>query len=163
MTERDIQEKLDQWYPTEHFDVVLKCWILRYVTSNYDNHCGEHTQITRACIKNPGFQKLMNECRSRAELLWARGQTCIRVVSVCGHDRHRSVAVSSALQAVYLKVGFNSLGPYHMSQAESWSDICHTCKDCRPNYHKEELFTSLAHHYREFDATRTAARANLSR
>ena len=163
MTERDIQEKLDQRYPTEHFDVVLKCWKMRYGASEYNKHCGQHTQIMRACMKSCTFQKLMTECRSRAELEWARGQTCIRVVCICEHGRHRSVAVASALQAVYLKVGFNSLGPYHMSQAESWSDICQTCKDCRPNYHKEELFTLLAHHYREFDATRTAARANPSR
>ena len=134
MTERDIQERLDQWYPTERFDVVLKCWKLRYVTIKYDNRCGEHTQITCACIKNPGFQKLMNECRSRAELVWARGQACIRVVCICGHGRHRSVAVSS-------------LGPYHMSRAEWWSGICHTCKHCKPNDHNEELFTSLAHQY----------------
>ena len=147
MTERDIQEKLDQWYPTEYFDVVLKCWKLRYGAMKYNKHCGQHTQIMRACIKSPGFQKLMNECRSRAELVWAHGQACIWVVCICGHGRHRSVAVSSALQALYLKVGFNSLGPHHMSRAEWWSGICHTCKDCRPNYHTEELFTSLAHQY----------------
>ena len=146
MSERDIQDQLDQWYPTEHFDVVLRCWKLRYVTTKYHNHCGEHPQITRACIKNPGFQKLMNECRSRAELVWAHGQACIRVVCICCHGRHRSVAVSSILKAVYLKEGFNSLGPFHFSKRDMW-DVCHTCKHCKSNDHKEELFTSLAHQF----------------
>ena len=44
MTERDIQEKLDQRYPDEHFDVVVKCWKLGYCTTDYYNkHLGQHT------------------------------------------------------------------------------------------------------------------------
>ena len=156
MTERDIQEKLDQRYPTEHFDVVLKCWKLRYVTSKYDNHCGEHTQITRACIESPGFLTLMNECRAHVEVLWAHGQTCIRVMCICENGRHKSVAVATALQAVYLKMGFNSLGPRHMSQEEWLPDSWLRCKAV------EEQITFWAHHFREFDATHTAARANPS-
>ena len=131
MTERDIQEKLDQRYPDEHFDVVLKC--------------------VHACRS-----ALMTECGSRAELEWARGQTCIRVMCICENGRHKSVAVATALQAVYLKMGFNSLGPSHMSEHESWSDSWQTYKDV------EEQITFWAHPYREFDATRTAARANPS-
>ena len=169
MTERDIEEELDQRY------VVVKCWKMGYDASDYYNkHLQYHhmwldtesQHKQRACIQcihDKVFPKFMTECGSRAELEWACGQTHIRVMCICENGRHKSVAVATALQAVYLKVGFNSLGPYHMSQAESWSDICQTCKDCRPNYHKEELITLLAHHYREFDATRTAARANPSR
>lgn len=157
MTERDIQEKLDQRYPTEHFDVVLKCWKMRYGASEYNKHCGQHTQIMRACIKSCTFQKLMTECRSRAELEWARGQTCIRVMCICENGRHKSVAVATALQAVYLKMGFISFGPNHWSEQQSWSETWQIYKDV------EEQITLLAHHYREFDATRTAARANPSR
>ena len=141
MTERDIQEKLDQRYPDEHFDVVLKC---------------VHACIMRACIHCSALPTLMTECGSRAELEWARGQTCIRVMCICENGRHKSVAVATALQAVYLKMGFISLGPCHMSGQESWSETWQIYKDV------EEQITLLAHHYREFDATRAAARANPS-
>ena len=154
MTERDIEEELDQRY------VVVKCWKQGYCTTDYYNkHLGQPTDIMRGCILSRAFPKLMTECGSRAELEWARGQTCIRVMCICENGRHKSVAVATALQAVYLKMGFNSLGPRHMSQQESWSDNSHywqTCKDL------EEQITLLAHHYREFDATRAAARANPS-
>ena len=43
-----------------------------------------------------------------------------------------------------LKLGFNSLGPYHMSRGHWWSDICHTCKDCKPNAYKEGMMTAWA-------------------
>ena len=155
MTERDIQEKLDQRYPDEHFDVVLKCWKLMYCTNEYYNkHLGQHTHIMRACIHCSALPTLMTECGSRAELEWARGQTCIRVMCICEDGRHKSVVVATALQAVYLKMGFNSLGPCHMSQEESWSDSWLRCKDV------EQQITFLAHHFREFDATRAGARAN---
>ena len=162
MTERDILFKLNEDYPDQSFDVVLKCWEITDRTSAYNKHCGQHTQIMRECIESCEFLNLMIECGSRAELEWACGQTHIRVMCICENGRHKSVAVATALQAVYLKMGFISFGTCHMSQQESWSDICQTCKDCRPNYHKEELITLLAHHYRELDATRTAARGNPS-
>ena len=158
MTERDIQEKLDQRYPDEHFDVVLKCWKQIYCTAGYRRNLGQHTPKQRACIQCihdcVAFPKLMTECGSRAELEWARGQTCIRVMCICEDGRNKSVVVATALQAVYLKMGFNSLGPCHMSQEESWSDSWLRCKDV------EKQITFLAHHFREFDATRAGARAN---
>ena len=169
MTERDIEEELDQRYPDEHFDVVVKCWKLGYCTADYYNkHLGQHTHTwshtesqhkQRACIQcihDKVFPKFMTECGSRAELEWARGQTCIRVMCICENGRHKSVAVATALQAVYLKMGFISFGPCHMSGQESWSETWQIYKDV------EEQITLLAHHYREFDATRTAARANPS-
>ena len=156
MTERDILFKLNEDYPDQFFDVVLKCWEITDRTSAYNKHCGQHTQIMRECIQSCAFQKLMIECGSRAELEWACGQTHIRVMCICENGRHKSVAVAIALQAVYLKMGFNSLGPCHMSQEESWSDSWLRCKDV------EKQITFLAHHFREFDATHTAARANPS-
>ena len=145
MTERDIQEKLDQRYPDEHFDVVLKCWKLMYCTNEYYNkHLGQHTHIMRACIHDcVAFPKLMTECGSRAELEWARGQTCIRVMCICENGRHKSVAVATALQAVYLKMGFISFGPCHMSEQESWSETWQIYKDV------EEQITLLEVYYRE--------------
>ena len=162
MTERDIEEELDQRY------VVVKCWKLPYCTTDYYNkNLGQHrltwshtdTQLKQnACIKcihDKVFPKFMTECGSRAELEWARGQTCIRVMCICEDGRHKSVVVATALQAVYLKMGFNSLGPRHMSQ-EEWLPDWLRCKAV------EEQITLLAPHYREFDATRAAARANPS-
>ena len=98
----------------------------------------------------------MTECGSFCDLEWARGRTCIRVVCFCEYGSNKSVAVAIALHAVYLKMGFNSLGPWHMSEHESWSDCWQTYKDV------EAQITLLAPHYREFDATRAAARANPS-
>ena len=74
---------------------------------------------------------------------------------ICEDGRHKSVVVATALQAVYLKMGFNSLGPWHMSQ-EEWLPDWLRCKAV------EEQITFWAHHFREFDATHTAARANPS-
>ena len=162
MTERDIEEELDQRY------VVVKCWKMGYDASDYynkhlqahhtwsDTHSQHKQRACIQCIHDKVFPKFMTECGSRAELEWARGQTCIRVMCICEDGRNKSVVVATALQAVYLKMGFNSLGPCHMSEHESWSDCWQTYKDV------EEQITLLAHHYREFDATRAAARANPS-
>ena len=146
MAERDIQEKLDQRYPAEHFDVVLKCWKMKSGASNYNKHCGQHTQIMRECIQSCAFQKLMIECGSRAELEWACGQTHIRVMCICENGRHKSVAVATALQAVYLKMGFISFGPNHWSEQQSWSETWQIYKDV------EEQITLLEVYYRESDA-----------
>ena len=133
-------------FPRLKVDIVHKCFKFGYGDMQLDWDCGEYTQITQSVIENPEFQTIVNECRSRGELLWAGGQACIRVVCICVQGRHRSVAVSSTLRAVYLKVGFNSLGPFHFSKRD-WSGMCHTCKHSKSNDHKEELFTSLAHQY----------------
>ena len=142
--EGDIKDQLNDWHPTEKFDIVLKCWNLKLTATQCKIHCGEHTMITRACIESHGFRMLMNECRDQASSLWASGQNTIRVMCISDQGRHRSVAVSSALQSVYLKLGFNSLGPYHMSRGHWWSGICHTCKDCKPNAYKEGMMTAWA-------------------
>ena len=144
--ECDIRDKLNDWYPTEKFDIILKCWNLNFTATMSKEHCGEHTQITRPCIESPGFQMLMHECRDQAYLLCACDQNTIRVMCVCGQGRHRSVGVASTLRSVYLKLGFNSLGPFHFSKG-SWRDLCHTCKHCKPNVYKEAMTTLLAQHF----------------
>ena len=146
MTERDILFKLNEDYPDQSFDVVLKCWEITDRTSAYSKHCGQHTQIMRECIQSCAFQKLMIECGSRAELEWACGQTHIRVMCICENGRHKSVAVATALQAVYLKMGFISLGPCHMSEHESGSETWQIYKDV------EEQITLLEVYYRRSDA-----------
>ena len=141
--ERDIKDQLNDWHRTAKFDIVLKCWNTM-ITRAHDDHCGEHTMITRACVESHGFRMLMNECRDQASSLWASGQNTIRVMCISYPGRHRSVAVSSTLQSVYLRLGFDSYGPYHMSRRQWWSGICHTCKDCKPNAYKEGMMTAWA-------------------
>ena len=85
----------------------------------------------------------MHECRDQAYLLCACDQNTIRVMCVCGQGRHRSVGVSSTLRSVYLKLGFNSLGPTHFCKG-SWWGMCNTCKDCKPNAYKEGMMTAWA-------------------
>ena len=142
---RDIKDQLNDWHPTEKFDIVLKCWNVDVAAAMCKEHCGEHTMITRACIESHGFRMLVNECRDQAFSLWASGQNTIRVMCISDEGRHRSVAVSSTLRSVYLRLGFNSLGPFHFSELEGgWRGMCSTCKHCKPNEHKEALLTSLA-------------------
>ena len=143
----DIRLQLNHWYPAEKFDIVLKCWNLNFPAKMPKEHCGEHTEITRACIESPCFQMLMDECHDQAYSRWACGQNTIRVMCICGEGKHRSVGVSSTLRSVYLRLGFNSLGPFHFSELEGgWRGMCSTCKHCKPNEHKEAMVTALEHH-----------------
>ena len=139
----EIREQLNEWYPTEKFDILLKCWNVDVFTEMCMQHCGEHTMITRACINNDCFRVLLDECQEQASSLWASGQNTIRVMCVSDQGRHRSVAVSSTLRSVYLKLGFKSLGPTHLSKV-TWWGLCHTCNDCKPNDYKNEMITALA-------------------
>ena len=140
---KDIKDQLNDWYPTLNFDIVLKCWRRMNQCLDYD-HCGAHTDHVKDCIKSHKFRTLMHECREQAESLWASGQNSISVICISDQGRHRSVAVSSVLQAAYLLCGRDSYGPYHMSGGQWWSGICHTCKDCQPNAYKDGLVTGLA-------------------
>ena len=86
----------------------------------------------------------MKECLEQAAALWASGANTIHVICISDQGRHRLAAVSSVLQSVYLRLGFDSYGPYHMSGGQWWSGICHTCKDCQPNAYKDGLVTGVA-------------------
>ena len=81
-----------------------------------DWHCGEYTQITQSVIESPEFQTIVNECSSRAELLWAGGQACIRVVCICDQSTRTSpsIVIASTLQAVFQQAGYNSIGPVEL-------------------------------------------------
>ena len=98
------------------FDIVQKCYKFGYGDMHLDWHCGEYTQITQSVIENPEFQTIVNECRSRGELLWAGGQACIRVVCICDHRSRTptSIVVSSTLQAVFQQAGYISIGPVEL-------------------------------------------------
>ena len=39
----EIREQLSEWYPTEKFDILLKCWNVDVFTEMCMQHCGEHT------------------------------------------------------------------------------------------------------------------------
>ena len=141
--EQHIKDQLNNWLRHAKVDIVLKCWNMM-ITISDDHHCGTHTTSMHACIVSDGFRELLHQCRDQAAGLWASGQNTIHVICISDQGVHRSVSVSSALQFVYLKLGFNSLGPYHMSRGHRWSDICHTCKECKPNAYKEGMMTAWA-------------------
>ena len=108
----DIKKNVHATFAGLKFDIVLKCWGLGYGDMHLDWHCGEYTQITQSVIESPEFQTIVNECSSRAELLWAGGQACIRVVCICDQSTRTSPSIvfSSTLQAVFQQAGYNSTG-----------------------------------------------------
>ena len=110
MMDEDCRAQLARCIPSTRFNILLKCWDLpRGSKKVRSGHCGEHTEVMRYCIESPTFKTLLHDCRARVEELWQE-QDRVMVLCVCSHGIHRSVAVSSTLRAVDLKVGFNSLG-----------------------------------------------------
>ena len=86
----------------------------------------------------------MKKCSERIERNLQMGKHTIRVVCLCSQGRHRSVAVASTLQAVYEKMGYNSIGPTHLSKDDWWKGMCFECEECKPNKTNDRLFTNLA-------------------
>ena len=106
-----IKGEVHSCFPRLKVDIVHKCYKFRYADMHLDWHCGEYTQITQSVIENPEFQRIVNECRSRAELLWAGGQSCILCVCICDYEYllTPAIVVSSTLQAVFQHAGYNSI------------------------------------------------------
>ena len=104
-------------------------------------HCGEHTQIIRACIETIDLPSLMKQCRMAAFLLWASGHATVRVMCICEGGILHSVAVAASLHAVYEQEGFNSSGPHHLSKREWLPSMCHECRECKPNRDKDTLIS----------------------
>ena len=113
----EIRGEVHRCLPRLKFDIVQKCYKFGYGDMQLDWQCGEYTQITQSVIENPEFQTIVNECRSRGELLWAGGQACIRVVCICDQRSRTptSIVVSSTLQAVFQQAGYISTGPVVLS------------------------------------------------
>ena len=109
-----IKEEVDNSFPRLKVDIVHKCYKFGYGDMHLDWHCG--TEITQCVIENPEFQTILNECRSRCIRLWADGQSCIRVVCICGQRSRTptSIVVSSTLQAVFQQAGYISTGPVEL-------------------------------------------------
>ena len=111
-----IKGEVHSCFPRLKVDIVHKCYKFGYGDIHLDWHCGEYTQITQSVIENPEFQTIVNECRSREELLRAGGQACIRVVCICDQSARAppSIVVSSTLQAVFQQAGYISIGPLEL-------------------------------------------------
>ena len=111
-----IKEEVDNSFPRLKVDIVLKCYKFGYGDMHLDWHCGTYTEITQCVMENPEFQTIVHECRSRAELLWAGGQACIRVVCICDQSTRTipSIVVASTLQAVFQQAGYNCIGPVEL-------------------------------------------------
>ena len=111
-----IKEEVDNSFPRVKVDIVLKCYKFGCGDMHLDLHCGTYMEITQCVIENPEFQTILNECRSRCIRLWADGQSCIRVVCICGQRSRTptSIVVSSTLQAVFQQAGYISIGPVEL-------------------------------------------------
>ena len=111
-----IKGEVHSCFPRLKVDIVHKCYKFGYGDMHLDWHCGTYTEITQSVIENPEFQTIVNECRSRGELLWAGGQACIRVVCICDQSTRTSpsIVVASTLQAVFQRAGYNSIGPVEL-------------------------------------------------
>ena len=106
-----IKGELQSRLPRHKVDIVHKCYNFGYGPNDLDWHLGEHPQLTQSAIEKPAFQTIVHECRSRAELLWAGGQSCILCVCICDHSTllTPAIVVSSTLQAVFQHAGYNSI------------------------------------------------------
>ena len=111
-----IKGEVHSCFPRLKVDIVHKCYKFGYGDMHLDCHCGEYTQITQSVIESPEFLTIVNECSSRAELIWHRGPFIVRALCICDQNTHthRSVVVSSTLQAVFQQAGYNSIGPLEL-------------------------------------------------
>ena len=143
----DLLDFCNKRCPNEKFDLVLKCWNMD-PGAKQNRHYGGHTAFVYACVLTPEFEDITTDFRKQAHILWNTDRDTIRVVCVCDHGIHQSVAVSTILQAVYANMGFNSKGPFHLSKAAWHKYVCDRCKDCKPNDRKDELFQDFASQFR---------------
>ena len=136
----DIRKQLDERWPKKCFHIVVACWGIP-LDHRQHTHCGEHTEIMRACMDSIDLPCLMKQCRKAAFLLWASGHDTVRVMCVCEGGMLKSVAVAALLQAVYRQEGFNSSGPHHLSKCDALPSICWSCTECNPNWKKDVLYS----------------------
>ena len=143
MTDCDIGRKLDGQLPDKNRDLVVACWGITLGELRKHPHCGEHTQIIRACIEDIDLPSLMKQCRMAAFLLWASGHVTVRVMCICDGGMMNSVAVAASLNGVFVQDGFNSSGPHHLSKPGWFPTMCSNCKDCVANAEKDVLFMTV--------------------
>ena len=135
---RHIRERFPK---TEEFHIILRCWEWKnYERHREDGHCGEHTENIRGFLNCRFWPSTYKRFRKKVEEYWASGRTTtIRVTCVCDGSIHASVGIAAFLQNIYLQIGYNSKGPYHIDPLPR---KCWNCEECKPNYEKDML-TSL--------------------
>ena len=143
MTDCDIRKKLEVTISATNSDLVVACWGITLGELRKHPHCGEHTQIIRACIETIDLPSLMKQCRRAAFLLWASGHVTVRVMCICDGGMMNSVAVAASLNGVFVQDGFNSSGPHHLSKPGWFPTMCSNCTDCGPSWKKDVLFTAV--------------------
>ena len=121
------QKGIDQpesWHIGEHFQNL--CITLE---ENHDKFIDDLWYIKHDLVK------VLHERRQE------RNPSEINIAFMCGHGRHRSVAVCRLVLEVLKRVGYNVDGPYYLSQ-ESWKPSqCTKCVFCDPRYkHKPQLY-----------------------
>ena len=136
----DIRKSLDERWPNEYFHIVVTCWGIALDHRQY-THCGEHTQIIRACIESLQLPGLIKKVRIKLDGLWASGHATVRVVCICEGGTHKSVAFAAIMQDIYAQEGYNSKEPDHLSSCDALPSICWDCTECNANMQKATLMS----------------------
>ena len=136
----DIRKSLDERWPNKYFHIVVACWGIA-LDHRQHTHCGEHTQIIRACIESLQLPGLINKVRTKLDGLWASGHATVRVVCICETGVHKSVAFAAIMQDIYHQEGYNSKGPHHLSKGDTLPSICWKCTECKPSAAKLALIS----------------------
>ena len=147
MTPVDLENAMQRRFRNDHFHIVLRCFTVGHSEKYLNRHCGQHTMIMRACIQAPAFEQIATTFRKRAELCFIRGIPVVKVLCICSHGMHGSVAVANTLQHVYQQQGYNSIGPCNLSRNEWMRGMCDVCMHCRPNKEKDALISSVRRRY----------------
>ena len=141
MTDCDIRKKLDEQLPDKNRDLVVACWGIALGELRKHPHCGEHTQIIRACIESLQLPGLMKKVRIKLDGLWASGHATVRVVCICETGVHKSVAFAAIMQDIYHQEGYNSKEPHHLSKCDALPRKCWNCTECKANVQKATLMS----------------------
>jgi hypothetical protein len=141
MTDCDIGKKLEVTISATNSDLVVACWGITLGELRKHPHCGEHTQIIRACIESLQLPGLMKKVRIQLDALWASGLTNLRVICICEKGVQKSVAFAAIMQDIYHQEGYNSKGPHHLSKCDALPSICWNCTECKANVQKATLMS----------------------
>ena len=132
------------------FDILVKCWTFPKVVPKVVPKvkelwtcCGEHTEQIKKTIECVQWTEVVQGLRDQLEALWKHKDTILVACADKG-GKKQSVAVATALTQLCLKKGLLCTGPYHLCK-DNWeaTRICSTCKHCRPNQEKEDMYEQL--------------------
>ena len=106
-------------------------------------HIGENYYNLRSAVEQDFFAKQLQKMNGYLmRMPRTDDDEPVNIVSICRQGRHRSVAESRLFAEVFREIGFEVLGPWHLSEDTWWSGQCSTCYHCKANCPwKPEVFT----------------------